>query len=371
MDTSSSKDGEGANNKQPRIRDPWSQGMKQNFPTQRGFSGSSTLPVFFDRTGQVALWWKDAYSFTAASSPDGFGQEAEEAELARAAHAALEIAQAASRELLNDLHNVTKSLGFWETKLHDSSSGLWWYLLLQTGPGHLFGEVYRGFQDVVSVASSTLGRSRSHQLSLYRKLPTASPHAIVDGKVRTLTAMQVSLATAVGEVHRHAGTVATTWGSSAEGFEVEHLRGMLNDSVHGLLITLQGVSLSKSAMPSGASFNPLPGTVPSSPLSKAVKTEFSRKPSNLNPGNTTKTQVETKSDSDKNQRPPDEIDVGASVRKGIDDIWQHVHLLECEGSRASSSAKAVIAANSKPLTWQHRWVPYAALATGFGTKHNQ
>ena len=35
-------------------------------------------------------------------------------------------AQAASRELLNDLHNVTKSLGFWETKLHDSSSGLWY-----------------------------------------------------------------------------------------------------------------------------------------------------------------------------------------------------------------------------------------------------
>jgi len=33
--------------------------------------------------------------------------------------------------------------------------------------------------------------------------------------------------------------------------------------------------------------------------------------------------------------------------QGIDDIWQHVHLLECEGSRASSSAKAVIAANSK------------------------
>ena len=43
--------------------------------------------------------------------------------------------QAASRELLSDLHSVTKSLGFWETKLHDAPRGLWWFFLLQTGPG--------------------------------------------------------------------------------------------------------------------------------------------------------------------------------------------------------------------------------------------
>jgi len=39
--------------------------------------------------------------------------------------------------------------------------------------------------------------------------------------------MQVSLAAAVGEVHRHAGTVAAAWGSSAEGFEVVELYGWI------------------------------------------------------------------------------------------------------------------------------------------------
>ena len=34
------------------------------------------------------------------------------------------------------------------------------------------------------------------------------------------------------------------------------------------------------------------------------------------------------------------------LQDGNDAIWQLVHLLECEGSRASSSAKTAIAANS-------------------------
>ena len=51
---------------------------------------SGSLPVF--GVGPSALWWKEPHAFADYSSEDG-GQEAEEAELARAAQAALEIAQ--------------------------------------------------------------------------------------------------------------------------------------------------------------------------------------------------------------------------------------------------------------------------------------
>ena len=76
--------------------------------------------------------------------------------------------------------------------------------------------------------------------------------------------------------------------------------------------------------------------MPQSPLSKAVNTEFPRHPSTLGPG-FVKTPV---------------IDVKAPLLEieenecGNDTIWQLVHLLECEGSRASSSAKTAIAASS-------------------------
>jgi nuclear-control-of-ATPase protein 2 len=58
-------------------------------------SSRSTLPVFFDREGRVgptALWLKEPHVLAALSS-DGNVEEAKEAELARAAQAALEIAQ--------------------------------------------------------------------------------------------------------------------------------------------------------------------------------------------------------------------------------------------------------------------------------------
>ena len=54
---------------------------------------SGTLPVFFDgRVGPSTLWWKESHAFAAHGLEDG-EQEAEEAELTRAAQAALEIAQ--------------------------------------------------------------------------------------------------------------------------------------------------------------------------------------------------------------------------------------------------------------------------------------
>ena len=54
---------------------------------------SGTLPVFFDgRVGPSTLWWKESHAFAARGVEDG-EQEAEEAELTRAAQAALEIAQ--------------------------------------------------------------------------------------------------------------------------------------------------------------------------------------------------------------------------------------------------------------------------------------
>jgi hypothetical protein len=100
MDTTS-KDNEGVPPKgsgsQQWLRDLWGQ---KNFQTPLGRTGArGTLPVFFDRDGRVgpsALWWKVAHSF-ASSAEDGGQQEAEEAELARAAQAALEIAQVSSK----------------------------------------------------------------------------------------------------------------------------------------------------------------------------------------------------------------------------------------------------------------------------------
>ena len=43
-----------------------------------------------------------------------------------------------------------------------------------------------------------------------------------------------------------------------------------------------------------------------------------------------------------------------------------MHLLECEGSRASSSAKSIIAANTKPGKWKRRWILYSLLASAAG-----
>jgi nuclear-control-of-ATPase protein 2 len=54
------------------------------------------------------------------------------------------------------------------------------------------------------------------------------------------------------------------------------------------------------------------------------------------------------------------------LQDGNDDIWQLVHLLECEGSRASSSAKNIIAANTKPGKWKRRWILYSLLASAAG-----
>jgi len=108
----------------------WIRDLSKNF-TPLGRTGArGTLPVFFSADGRSAL-----HAF-AASSLAVSGHE-EEAELARAAQATLEIAQATSRELLRDLHAVTKSLGFWETKLHDTPWSIWWFILLQTGPGYV------------------------------------------------------------------------------------------------------------------------------------------------------------------------------------------------------------------------------------------
>jgi nuclear-control-of-ATPase protein 2 len=255
---------------------------------------------------------------------------------------------------------VTKSLGFWETKLHDTHGKIWWFLLLQTGPGHFVGELYRGLQDLLSVCSSTLRRSKARQLPPM-KLPRTSPHLVVDGKVRALSALQFSLCVAVGEVHRYAGIVAAAWGSSADSRNTAYLRATLHDALDGLIITLQGVSMSKSLLPSSESQQilqegRLSQTVPRSPLSKAVNTEFSRHPGFV------RTPVMDARKSD----PILEINEDDAM-EGNDGIWQLVHLLECEGSKASSSAKTVIAANAKPQKWQCRWVSYSALATAFGS----
>lgn len=55
-----------------------------------------------------------------------------------------------------------------------------------------------------------------------------------------------------------------------------------------------------------------------------------------------------------------------TLQDGIDDIWQLVYLLECEGSRASSSAKSILAANTKPGKWKRRWILYSMLASAVG-----
>ncbi|ACO62636.1 predicted protein [Micromonas commoda] len=298
-------------------------------------SGSrTTLPVFFDRTtsvGSTAFWLKEPHALAALNS-EGAEQETKEAELARAAQAALEVAQAASRELLSDLHSVTKSLGFWETKLHDAPRGLWWFFFLQTGPG-----------------------TKSEQ----RRRLQASPHLRIDTKVRALSTIQFNLASAVGEVHRHAGLVAAAWGNSnSERFEAGFLQRTLHESLEGLLKTMQTVSQSKSSVPSNSQHatqqdGRLPGS--QSPLSKAVNTEFSRKQhfsSKLGDGRPANLPFLKNSKSNK--------------QDGIDDIWQLVHLLECEGSRASSSAKSIIAANTKPGKWKRRWILYSMLASAAG-----
>ena len=130
----------------------------------------------------------------------------------------------------------------------------------------------------------------------------ASPHLRIDTKVRALSTIQFNLASAVGEVHRHAGLVAAAWGNSnSERFEAGFLQRTLHESLEGLLKTMQTVSQSKSSVPSNSQHaaqqvnlevitqkyfrlyyfdldfqdGRLPGS--QSPLSKAVNTEFSRK----------------------------------------------------------------------------------------------
>lgn len=79
------------------LRDLWTSQRGFQTPLGRTSGAGGTLPVFFDgRVGPSALWWKEPHEFAAYSSEDG-GQEAEEAELARASQAALEIAQVSSK----------------------------------------------------------------------------------------------------------------------------------------------------------------------------------------------------------------------------------------------------------------------------------
>jgi nuclear-control-of-ATPase protein 2 len=368
-------------------------------------SSSSTLPVFFDRDGRVgptALWLKEPHVLAALSS-DGNVEEAKEAELARAAQAALEIAQvrgersrkiiprflicvvvqstrlntlahsasqAASRELLNDLHHVTRSLGFWDTKLHDTSRGLWWFMLLRTGPAHFFGEVLKWGCDIVSVCTSTFSGSKTGKLDHIRtqKRKTSSPIFQIDAKVRALSAMQFGLATAVGEVHRNAGVVAAAWGTSAEKFDNESLRSMLSDSLHDLLGSLEGVSASKATLPSGASQEALheahSGKVPQSPLSKAVNTEFTARKS------TRKQHEEYRTPSPVFMKTPEASSASGSLaEEGFADVWRLVNLLKDEGTKASLSAKKILAAHTMPEKWQRRWVLYGALASAVGEFH--
>ena len=72
------------------LRDLWSSQRSSQMQMGRTTYASGSLPVF--GVGPSALWWKEPHAFADYSSEDG-GQEAEEAELARAAQAALEIAQ--------------------------------------------------------------------------------------------------------------------------------------------------------------------------------------------------------------------------------------------------------------------------------------
>jgi nuclear-control-of-ATPase protein 2 len=357
-------------------------------------SSKPTLPVFFDRDGRVGptkLWLKETHAVAGLTlDKDAKEKQKQEAELARAAQVALEIAQvrclfrgicfrfsiprlrclltsrfppyrsrqAASRELLNDLHNVTISLGFWETKLHDSPRSLWWFLLLQTGPRHFLGDLFHGLRVVVSACSSTISARSSKKLYQELTSMSRSPHLHVDEKVRALSAMQFSLASAVGEVHRHAGIVAMAWGNA--NLDSEHLRSLLHEELHGLMGTLQEVSTSKSTKnTSGQITSP---KMAQSPLSKAVNTEFTPRPSPLGAEKAhnglphVKANAHSRSSSN-----------GESVSEEIEDIWKLVHALEVEGSRASAKAKAVILANEKPLKWQRRWVVYSALSSAIGS----
>ena len=245
--------------------------------------------------------------------------------------------------------------------MHDTPRGLWWFLLLQMGPGYFFTELFRVSRNLVAAFSSTVSRSPRNER---RKLSTsstskrlASPHLRVDSKVRALSAMQFSLASAVGEVHRHAGNVATAWGS--ERIDTDSLRALLHDALNGLLSTLKSVSASKSDLPSTAGREGTHQKMAQSPLSKAVNTEFTSRPSPLGDGRPNALPRLRSSASQSTARP--------IYEEGIEAIWQLVHLLEVEGSRASSSAKAVIAANSKPHRWQRRWIMYSALYSAFGS----
>ena len=186
-----------------------------------------------------------------------------------------------------------------------------------------------------------------------------SPHLYVDEKVRALSAMQFNLASAVGEVHRHAGIVATAWGNT--NMDSEHLRSLLHEELHGLMGTLQEVSTSKS--PKNTSGQITSPKMAQSPLSKAVNTEFTPRPSPLGAEKAhsglphVKAKAHSRSSSNGESSVPEEIE----------DIWKLVHALEVEGSRASAKAKAVILGNEKPVKWQRRWVIYSALSSAIGS----
>lgn len=216
----------------------------------------------------------------------------------------------------------------------------------------------KGLRAVFSACSSTISARSPKKLNQELTSMSRSPHLHVDEKVRALSAMQFSLASAVGEVHRHAGIVATAWGNA--NMDSEHLRSLLHEELHGLMGTLQDVSTSKSTKnTSGQITSP---KMAQSPLSKAVNTEFTPRPSPLGAEKTHNglAHVKAKSHSRSSSN-------GESVPEEIEDIWKLVHALEVEGSRASAKAKAVILANEKPLKWQRRWVIYSALSSAIGS----
>lgn len=98
MDTpSSAKDGDDlTKGSQSWLRDLWSQKVTPDPPPLARQSSRTTLPVFFDRDGRVgatALWLKEPHALTGLSM-ERSEEDAREAELARAAQVALEIAQA-------------------------------------------------------------------------------------------------------------------------------------------------------------------------------------------------------------------------------------------------------------------------------------
>jgi len=87
-----------------------------------------------------------------------------------------------------------------------------------------------------------------------RRRVQAAPHLRIDTKVRALSTVQFNLASAVGEVHRHAGLVAAAWSNSnSERFEAGYLQRTLHESLEGLLKTMQTVSQSKSSVPGSSS----------------------------------------------------------------------------------------------------------------------